>query len=63
MRKTALTDVSVRALKRPARGQLTIWDAKSPVGVRAMSALHPKADIRHRSRRVRSVPIADVSTI
>ena len=32
--KTVLTDVSVRALKAPARYQTTVWDKKSPVGVR-----------------------------
>jgi integrase len=32
--KTNLTDVSVRALKPPPKGQLTIWDKTSPVGVR-----------------------------
>ena len=34
MPKQRLTDVSVRALKPPAAGQLTVWDAHSPVGVR-----------------------------
>ena len=33
--KVALTDLSVRALKAPARGQKTVWDKNSPVGVRA----------------------------
>jgi integrase len=32
--KTNLTDVSVRALKPPPKGQLTIWDRTSPLGVR-----------------------------
>lgn len=32
--KTVLTDISVRALKAPARGQITIWDKNSPVGIR-----------------------------
>jgi len=32
--RTVLTDVSVRALKAPARGQYTVWDKSSPVGVR-----------------------------
>ncbi|WLA65086.1 Arm DNA-binding domain-containing protein [Bradyrhizobium diazoefficiens] len=32
--KTNLTDVSVRALKPPIKGQLTIWDKTSPLGVR-----------------------------
>jgi len=32
--KTNLTDVSLRALKPPPKGQLTIWDKTSPVGVR-----------------------------
>ena len=32
--KTNLTDVSVRALKPPPKGQLTIWDKTSPLGVR-----------------------------
>ena len=32
--KTVLTDVSVRALKAAARYQITVWDKKSPVGVR-----------------------------
>lgn len=34
MPKAVLTDISVRALKAPARGQSTVWDANSPVGVR-----------------------------
>ena len=34
MRKVALTDVSVRAIKTPARGQFTVWDSHSPLGVR-----------------------------
>lgn len=33
--KVALTDLSVRAMKAPARGQKTVWDKNSPVGVRA----------------------------
>lgn len=32
--KTILTDVSVNALQAPAKGQLTVWDKKSPLGVR-----------------------------
>jgi hypothetical protein len=32
--KTALTDIGVRALKPPAQGQTTTWDAASPLGVR-----------------------------
>jgi integrase len=32
--KAPLTDLSVRALKAPARGQTTIWDKNSPLGVR-----------------------------
>jgi hypothetical protein len=32
--RAMLTDVSVRALKVPARGQYTLWDTNSPVGVR-----------------------------
>ena len=32
--KANLTDVSVRALKPPPKGQLTIWDKTSPLGVR-----------------------------
>ena len=32
--KTNLTDVSLRALKPPPKGQLTIWDKTSPLGVR-----------------------------
>lgn len=32
--KTNLTDVSVRALKAPPTGQLTVWDKTSPLGVR-----------------------------
>jgi Arm DNA-binding domain len=32
--KATLTDLSVRALKAPARGQYTVWDKISPVGVR-----------------------------
>ncbi len=35
--RTLLTDVSVRALKAPARGQTTVWDKNSPVGVRVSS--------------------------
>jgi hypothetical protein len=35
MSKVALTDLSVRAIKPPARGQVTVWDKNSPVGVRA----------------------------
>jgi hypothetical protein len=34
MPKVALTDLSVRALKAPARGQVTVWDKNSPIGVR-----------------------------
>lgn len=34
MPKTTLTDISVRALKAPAHGQTTVWDAGSPLGVR-----------------------------
>ncbi|MBX3512067.1 MAG: site-specific integrase [Xanthobacteraceae bacterium] len=34
MPKAVLTDISVRALKAPARGQITVWDSSSPVGVR-----------------------------
>src|SRR5471032_2684791 len=34
MLKQRLTDVSVRALKIPTTGQLTVWDKSSPVGVR-----------------------------
>lgn len=33
--KVALTDLSVRAMKAPARGQKTVWDKSSPIGVRA----------------------------
>lgn len=33
--KFALTDLSVRAIKAPARGQKTVWDKNSPIGVRA----------------------------
>jgi integrase len=32
--KAQLTDVSVRALKAPAHGQMTIWDKGSPLGIR-----------------------------
>jgi integrase len=32
--KANLTDVSVRALKPPPKGQLTVWDKTSPLGVR-----------------------------
>jgi len=32
--KTNLTDVSLRALKPPPKGQLTVWDKTSPLGVR-----------------------------
>jgi hypothetical protein len=32
--KIALTDVSVRAIPAPARGQTTVWDKLSPLGVR-----------------------------
>lgn len=34
MPKATLTDLSVRALKAPARGQYTVWDKSSPIGVR-----------------------------
>jgi integrase len=34
MPKIALTDLSVRALQAPAKGQTTVWDKNSPVGVR-----------------------------
>ena len=34
MPKVALTDLSVRALKAPARGQYTVWDKISPIGIR-----------------------------
>lgn len=34
MPKATLTDLSVRALKAPARGQYTVWDKGSPIGVR-----------------------------
>lgn len=33
--KIAFTDLSVRAIKSPARGQTTVWDKNSPIGVRA----------------------------
>ncbi|GGI32659.1 tyrosine-type recombinase/integrase [Bradyrhizobium guangdongense] len=32
--KANLTDVSLRALKPPPKGQLTVWDKTSPLGVR-----------------------------
>lgn len=32
--KASLSDLSVRALKAPARGQTTIWDKNSPLGIR-----------------------------
>src|SRR5258708_33386734 len=32
--KVNLTDVGVQTLKPPPRGQITVWDSKSPVGVR-----------------------------
>src|SRR5665213_2038329 len=32
--KAPLSDLSVRALKAPARGQTTIWDKNSPLGIR-----------------------------
>ena len=32
--KVALTDISVRALRLPAQGQVTVWDKHSPLGVR-----------------------------
>src|SRR5215467_12557176 len=32
--KSNLTDVSIRSLKPPMKGQLTIWDKTSPLGVR-----------------------------
>lgn len=32
--KVSLTDLSVRAIKAPARGQVTLWDKSSPIGVR-----------------------------
>src|SRR5215467_11344349 len=32
--KSNLTDVSIRSLKPPIKGQLTIWDKTSPLGVR-----------------------------
>ena len=32
--KHPFTDVSVRALKVPARGQTTVWDKGSPIGIR-----------------------------
>ncbi len=32
--KINLTDVGVSALKPPPRGQVTVWDSKSPLGVR-----------------------------
>jgi integrase len=34
MPRVVLTDISVRALKAPAHGQITVWDSSSPVGVR-----------------------------
>ena len=34
MPKALLTDISIRALKPPDTGQVTIWDTNSPVGVR-----------------------------
>lgn len=34
LQKIALTDLSVRALKAPARGQITVWDSVTPLGVR-----------------------------
>ena len=35
--KVVLTDVSVRALKAPAFGQMTVWDKISPLGIRISS--------------------------
>lgn len=34
MTKINLTDTGVYGLKPPARGQITVWDSKSPLGVR-----------------------------
>jgi hypothetical protein len=34
MPKSVLTDVSLRALKPPRSGQITVWDASSPLGIR-----------------------------
>jgi hypothetical protein len=35
--KQTLTDVALRALKSPAKGQVTVWDRNSPIGVRISS--------------------------
>jgi Arm DNA-binding domain len=35
--KVLLTDVSLRALTAPARGQVTLWDKISPLGIRVSS--------------------------
>jgi integrase len=35
--KTTLTDASVRSLKPPRAGQITVWDKASPIGVRISS--------------------------
>jgi integrase len=34
LQKVSFTDLSVRALKPPAQGQTTVWDAVSPLGIR-----------------------------
>lgn len=34
MPKQTLTDISLRALTAPAKGQITVWDKASPIGVR-----------------------------
>lgn len=34
MPKEVLTDIGLRALKAPAKGQITVWDKNSPIGIR-----------------------------
>jgi hypothetical protein len=50
--KIALTDISVRAIKAPARGQLTIWDKLSPIAVGAFMAYMSKNLVTNKEGKV-----------
>ena len=66
--KHVLTDVSVRAVPTPARGQITIWDKSSPLGVRVSQGgartfiVMVGAGKRHVIGRVGIIPLAHART-
>ena len=66
--RATLTDVSVRALRAPARGQYTVWDKSSPVGVRVSSGggktyiLLVGSGIRRTIGKVGIISLADART-